>query len=142
MTITLALDPLTAMELPPVEFVEAAARNSCRTVPLVVQGSRPFASTLDHRLIGDTAARRALFKSFANTMSPSIRSRCSSLTGIAIQNRFDLRARRRLFWAPEPSTRLPSIGPRIVSLTATAGPATSRASTARCLHGGSSHAHA
>jgi len=33
MTITLALDPLTAMELPPVEFVEAAARNSCRTVP-------------------------------------------------------------------------------------------------------------
>jgi len=60
MPITLALDPLTALDLSPSEFVDAAARNRCHMVSLIVQGSRLFPSTPDYGLIGDTAARRAL----------------------------------------------------------------------------------
>lgn len=60
MTITLALDALTALELQPIELVDAAARNGCHTVSLIVQGSTLFPSTPDYDLIGDTVARRAL----------------------------------------------------------------------------------
>jgi len=60
MTMTLALDALTALELQPTELAEAAVRNSCHTVSVIVQRSRLFPSTPDYDLIGDTAARRAL----------------------------------------------------------------------------------
>lgn len=60
MTFTLALDPLTALELRPVDLVDAALCSGLQTVSMIVQGSRRFPRTPNHDLIGDTAARRAL----------------------------------------------------------------------------------
>jgi sugar phosphate isomerase/epimerase len=62
MALTLALDALTALELPPIELVDAAARNGCRTVSLIVQGSRLFPSTPDYGLINDKFLRRGLLQ--------------------------------------------------------------------------------
>jgi len=60
MAVTLALDALTALELQPTELVDAAVRNGCHVVSVIVQRSRLFPSTPDYDLIGDTVARRAL----------------------------------------------------------------------------------
>jgi hypothetical protein len=60
MTFTLALDPLTALELRPVELVDAAIGSGVQTVSMIVQGARRFPETPNYDLIGDTVARRAL----------------------------------------------------------------------------------